>query len=410
MRQKLALTGSVRRGEASLQMLSLPKALGGRLETRHEKSPAIVLAPPRFVPDRLEVRQGPSALGALPANTASPAAHSDDVHRLQQIVDGSSVPTFVIDQNHVITHWNKACQRLTGKPAAEMVGTQEQWRAFYPDKRPVMADLILAGARTKEIACFYPGIFRKSALIDGAYEAEAFFPNFGEAGCWLYFTAAPLFDSRGEIIGAIETLQDITAQRKAEAALKQSEEPYRQLSITDNLTGLFNSRHFYSELKSEIARAVRHGHPLSLMLVDVDHFKQWNDTYGHLEGDHLLERLGGIIRNCLRCGDTAYRLGGDEFVVLLPETELESARMVAERLRSMFAAHHQLKPSAKPTVLCTLSIGVACYESSEAFTEFVGRADFSAYQAKHQGRNRVIVAQPRCTDRNEAGGTQSHWA
>lgn len=389
MRQKLALTGSVRRGESPLQMLSTPKALAGAPEARHDKAPAVVLAPAQF-------------------SSGSPAQHSDDVHRLQQIVDGSSVPTFVIDQNHVITHWNKACQRLTGKPAAEMVGTQEQWRAFYPDKRPVMADLILEGARTKEIACFYPGIFRKSALIDGAYEAEAFFPNFGETGRWLYFTAAPLFDSQGQIIGAIETLQDITAQRQAEAALKQSEERYRQLSITDNLTGLFNSRHFYSELKSEIARTMRHGHPLSLMLVDVDYFKQWNDAYGHLEGDHLLERLGGIICNCLRGGDTAYRLGGDEFAVLLPETGLESAKMVAERLRSMFAARHQIKPRAELTVHCTLSIGVACYESSEALTDFVGRADFGAYQAKHQGRNRVVVSLPRCTGWNEAGRTQNH--
>jgi len=366
----MALTGSMRRGESAFQMLPLQEAMTG---TRRDDAPAIA---------------------ALPAKTASPAPHSDDVHRLQQIVDGSSVATFVIDQNHVITHWNKACQRLTGKPAAEMVGTQEQWRAFYPDKRPVMADLILEGARIKEIACFYPGIFRKSALIEGAYEAEAFFPNFGETGRWIYFTAAPLFDSVGEIIGAIETLQDITAQRQAEAALKQSEERYRQLSITDNLTGLFNSRHFYSELKSEIARTLRHGHPLSLMLVDVDHFKQWNDSYGHLEGDRLLEQLGRIIRNCLRGGDTAYRLGGDEFVVLLPETELESARMVAERLRSMFAARHQPLPPADRMAPCTLSIGVASYESSEAFKDFVGRADFGAYQAKHQGRNRVVVSLP----------------
>lgn len=348
----------------------------------------------------------PAALSA-PAANASPAPHADDVDRLQQIVDGSSVATFVIDQNHVVTHWNKACQRLTGMPASAMVGTQGQWRAFYAEQRPVMADLVLDSAHTREIASFYPGILRKSALIENAYEAEDFFPNFGETGRWLHFTAAPLFDNRQRIIGAIETLQDITAQRHAEAALKQSEERYRQLSITDNLTGLFNSRHFYAELKAEIARTTRHGHPLSLMLVDVDDFKQWNDRCGHLEGDRMLEQLGETIRHCLRCGDTAYRLGGDEFVVLLPETELDSARMVAERLRSMFAAL-QPNSSAMPATSCTLSIGVTRYESCEEFTDFVRRADCGAYQAKHQGRNRVVLVPPQCAAPNAADSVEDH--
>lgn len=358
---------------------------------QHDKLSPIAFGLLQFAVDHQETRQCPS--GRVAEGIAVPAPSADGVHRLQQIVDGSSIATFVIDQNHVVTHWNKACERLVGIAASEMVGTQGQWRAFYPDQRPVMADLILDGALSKEVTRFYPGKFRKSVLNEAAYEAEDFFPNLGETGCWLYFTAVPLVDRQGRIIGAIETLQDITAQRRAEAALRQSEERYRQLSITDNLTGLFNSRHFYEELRSEIARALRHEHALSLMHVDIDNFKRLNDACGHLEGDRMLESLAELIRCCLRRDDSAYRLGGDEFVILLPETELDSAHWVAERLRAFFAADLPMPP-ASPTVHCSLSIGVTCYEPWEEFTDFINRADAATYQAKRQGRNCVVRVAP----------------
>ena len=360
-------------------------------DLQHDKLSPVVFGVLQFDARIPETRQGPS--GVTAAGIAAPVPSADEVHRLQQIVDGSSIATFVIDQNHVVTHWNKACERLVGIAASEMVGTQGQWRAFYHDQRPVMADLILDDALRKEVTRFYPGKFRKSVLNEAAYEAEDFFPNLGETGRWLYFTAVPLVDRQGRIIGAIETLQDITAQRLAEAALKQSEERYRQLSITDTLTGLFNSRHFYEEVRSEIARAMRHGHPLSLMYVDIDNFKRLNDACGHLEGDRMLESLADLIRRCMRREDSAYRLGGDEFVVLLPETELDSAHLVAERLRAFFAADLPM-PSASPTVRCSLSIGVTRYEPWEEFTDFIKRADAATYQAKRQGRNCVVCVAP----------------
>ncbi len=137
---------------------------------------------------------------------------------ISQIIDGSSIPTFVIDGNHVVTHWNKACEQLTGYPAAEIVGTQNQWKPFRSEKRPIMADLILDGARRKEkeVLHYYGLKWRKSELIKGAYEVEEYFPNLGEGGKWLFFTGAPIKSTEGRVIGIIETLWDKTAEKKAE--------------------------------------------------------------------------------------------------------------------------------------------------------------------------------------------------
>ena len=106
---------------------------------------------------------------------------------LKQIVDGNSVPTFVINREHRLTHWNRACEVVTGISAADLVGTRDQWRPFYDSERPVMADLILDSALDKEVAQFYHDKFRPSTVIAGAFEAEDFFPHLGEQGKWLFF-------------------------------------------------------------------------------------------------------------------------------------------------------------------------------------------------------------------------------
>jgi len=155
----------------------------------------------------------------------------DKLHEdmLAKIVDGTSIPLFVINRNHKVTHWNTAIEALTGIKKEEIARTDEQWRAFFPEKRPVMADLIVDGASADEIEGYYQGRCQKSPLIDGAYEAEGYYPELGKGGKWLHFTASLIKDSDGEIIGAIETLQDITRRKRAEEALKESESSYREL-------------------------------------------------------------------------------------------------------------------------------------------------------------------------------------
>lgn len=148
---------------------------------------------------------------------------------LGQIMDGGPVPTFVIDAAHRVVHWNHACAMITGIPAARMQGTTNQWSAFYPNERPVMADLIVDGALDGNLETHYKGKFRSSAIIPGAYEAEDFFPQFGEKGCWLFFTAAPLRDAQGKLLGAIETLQDVTKRHEAEDALRRHQAELERL-------------------------------------------------------------------------------------------------------------------------------------------------------------------------------------
>ena len=142
--------------------------------------------------------------------------------KLTQAVEGNSIPTFIIDNNHFITHWNKACESLTGISAAEIVGTRKAWSAFYAEERPVMADFIVDGAIEEKIAGHYEGKYKESILTEGAYEGEDFFPGLGEKGKWLFFTASPLKNSQGTVIGAIETFQDITGRRNVEGQLRQS--------------------------------------------------------------------------------------------------------------------------------------------------------------------------------------------
>jgi len=145
---------------------------------------------------------------------------------LSQIIERSPIATFVIDQDHVVTHWNKACEKLTGIQANKVIGTDKQWSAFYAEERPVMADLVVDGALGDETAMYYGDQYRKSTIVEGAYEAEGFFPLLGEKGKWLFFNAATLKNAEGDIIGALETLQDLSAHKLAEKKLLESEERY----------------------------------------------------------------------------------------------------------------------------------------------------------------------------------------
>jgi diguanylate cyclase (GGDEF)-like protein len=177
-------------------------------------------------------------------------------------------------------------------------------------------------------------------------------------------------------------------------------EKLQTLAITDGLTGLYNSRHFYTQLESEVDRSSRYRHPLAMLLIDIDHFKEFNDTYGHLEGDKVLARFSQVLKSCLRTNDSAYRYGGEEFTVLLPETGAEEARTVAQRIRTALEME-SFSPEPSRAVSKTISIGVTEYQPGEATTAFINRADAAMYLSKQNGRNRVSVLHADAVPRTE---------
>ena len=161
-----------------------------------------------------------------------------------------------------------------------------------------------------------------------------------------------------------------------------------KLAITDGLTRLYNLRHFYKQLELEIDRCNRYGHSLALLLLDIDHFKKCNDSYGHLEGDKVLVKLGQVIKLCLRTMDSAYRYGGEEFTIILPETTGKEANNVAERI-SASVESERFSTDAGEDFSITISIGVTEYFKEEQLSTFIHRADQAMYKSKEKGRNRI---------------------
>ena len=165
------------------------------------------------------------------------------------------------------------------------------------------------------------------------------------------------------------------------------EEEVQRLSITDDLTGLYNHRHFYKTLESELARLKRQKTSLSLLMFDLDNFKRYNDRYGHLEGDKVLKKIGEIVNRSIRSNvDSGYRYGGDEFAVLLIGASIDQALVIAERIRS------SIEQAGFQDI--TVSVGLTEFQDHLTLEAFVKSADGAAYIAKHSGGNRVYTNIP----------------
>ena len=175
-------------------------------------------------------------------------------------------------------------------------------------------------------------------------------------------------------------------------ALRRQLAKVREQATTDPLTGLSNRMAFEEALERETGQAMETQAPLSILFADIDHFKRFNDTYGHLVGDMVLKMAANMIKGCINGEHVAARYGGEEFVVILPNTGLESAGDKAEKIRSFFEAKKwKQKDSGKSIGAVTLSLGVAVYRSGEPPENFLKRADKALYRSKETGRNKVTL-------------------
>jgi len=294
------------------------------------------------------------------------------------------VPTFVLDPERNVIIWNKACERLTGVSAQEVTGTTEHWRGFYDEPRYCLADILALG-QTEELSVLYSSHTKMDDTGLGLRaENWCVMPRAGHR-CYLAIDAGPIFDDEGKLIAVVETLRDITQQKEAQAALQR-------LATKDGLTGIANRRCFDEALLAEWHRAQRDQTSLALLLVDVDYFKRYNDTYGHQKGDECLKKVAGAMQEKIfRPADLLARYGGEEFVVLMPNTDLHGAQMVAERVQQHVHALAIPHGSSEIDGLVSISVGVATAIPAPQLTaeQLLAAADGALYAAKHAGRNRV---------------------
>lgn len=188
-----------------------------------------------------------------------------------------------------------------------------------------------------------------------------------------------------------------TAARTAALAIvnAQLHEQTVELAITDALTGLSNRRHLERRLEMEFARAERFEHSVSVIMIDIDHFKAYNDQHGHPKGDQVLKQLAGVLREQVRSIDTLARYGGEEFTLILPRSKQKRALEVAEKLRAAVEAAHFPGEETQPLGKVTLSLGVACYpDDADTRQALIDRADAALYLAKDGGRNRTVGYKP----------------
>ncbi|MBF0094061.1 MAG: diguanylate cyclase [Alphaproteobacteria bacterium] len=265
--------------------------------------------------------------------------------------------------------------RMLGHEAGDVAETDREWRdRIHPEDRAAVTGALDAHLRgeTPDFRCEHRLLCR----------AEGYRWFLGR-GVTVHRAAD---GSPARVIG---TLSDVTERRRMEEVLRLQTEELRTLATTDALTGLWNRRHFLEKTSEELSRVKRYGHPLSVMMVDIDFFKRVNDTHGHEAGDIILRDFAHALKRKLRRTDMVGRLGGEEFAVLLPETDSTQSLDVAESIRLEIAGLSSALPDGT-TLSVTASFGVTAMDGDdETIADMLRRADEALYDAKQNGRNRV---------------------
>ena len=290
--------------------------------------------------------------------------------RFRALIEHSSDIIVVLDPQATITYINPAIEHFLGFKPEERIGKKGN-ELVHPDDINRLAESYILLLTDVNAPVLY-------------WEMRLRHKN----GKWRTFEAVGSHSVKNGIVEAvIVNYRDITERKKAEDTLRESEKRYLELSIIDDLTRLYNSRHFYAQLEKEIERSNRYEQPLTILLLDLDDFKMFNDTYGHVEGDYVLSRLGEVIKRCLRETDSAYRYGGEEFTVILPMTTSEEGIVTAKRIQTELRKEAFFPAGQR--VHLTVSTGLSQYKLKEEMKSFVHRVDQLMYDAKKNGKDRI---------------------
>jgi len=273
----------------------------------------------------------------------------------------------------IIIYVNPAFTALTGYNADDVIG-QSTRLLHGPKTDPQTVAAVRAAMEAQQPI--------RVALLHYSRDGEEF---------WIDTNIVPLRDAHGHVTHFATIGRDLTATKRLQQEL-------RRIASTDPLTGLLNRRRFLEQAESEFLRSLRYQHELAVVMLDIDYFKAINDSHGHFAGDLVLIAMSRATEKLLRGTDILSRWGGEEFVILMPETPLAGAAILAERLREVLA---QLAvDTAAGTLRLTISAGVAARGVPDTgITDIMQRADTALYEAKEQGRNRiqVLAAEGSCT-------------
>jgi diguanylate cyclase (GGDEF)-like protein/PAS domain S-box-containing protein len=284
----------------------------------------------------------------------------------ESILQDSTDIIFTLDTEGYILKFNRGAQMHFGYSQEEIVGKPLiQLFINESDANKILSAVLLAGKTVNEEI---PLKTNTGGII------------------LVNLSMSEMKNDSNQIIGLVVTAKDITEKKQMEMELLKKNELLAKLAVTDSLTSLYNSRHFYDEVKRELSRLRRNpGRKLTLVMLDIDHFKLLNDTDGHQMGDHTLRSLANVIKVCIRKDiDTAYRYGGDEFILLLPDTDKYQAHVVTDRIQKQYGAFR--------FGITSLSMGVVEALPGEDDQSLVRRADEALYTSKREGRARITVA------------------
>ena len=253
------------------------------------------------------------------------------------------------------------------------------------DANMVLTDIMMQGMDGLELTKKIKAKFDIDVMVMTGYSADYSYEEAVRVGASDFIFKPFRFEELDLRIKRV--LRESEFKKERASLLKEME----QLAITDALTGLYNSRQFFHQIKQEIKRYDRYSRALSLLILDIDFFKRYNDTWGHMEGDKVLMRIGHIINACMRSMDTAYRYGGEEFAIRFPETDLKMAGVVGNRIKDKIATK-VFRPEPGKTQSVTVSIGAGELVDGEDFTTFIKRTDKAMYKSKQAGRNTLTFS------------------